>query len=269
MCKYCSEHSQPGVKWYLSPESFQFTDRELLKNNFEQVFQEKGRKWLVENAEKTDTLLRMESIGPIFQDYQSEEWAENGQIVPLDDALRILDLGENYFLVPCSCRKLAGIEDNFYCLHFGVAKEFYQELVADSKNRIDITREEAKTKVSEWDAAGFYHLLLLWKDPFPYLYNMCSCSSPYCYPWKWITVHKDDRAILKGEYLAMVDPDVCSGCESCVARCHFGAIRFDRIKKKAFINMRQCYGCGLCETGCEFGAINLVDRLKTPARQLW
>ena len=58
-------------------------------------------------------------------------------------------------------------------------------------------------------------------------------------------------------YLAVVNPDKCTGCQLCVTRCQFGAIEMKRYlgagrqeKSKAWVNPEKCMGCGLCVTKC-------------------
>jgi len=267
MCLLCAKYSTPGVKWYFNPDNYK---RELgltMKRTFEELHQKKGVKWLAENAEKTDILLRMPLIGAMFSGYFNEKIAEIGtQVVPLDDVLRILDLGEDFCIFPCPCRMLGGIEE-YTCFHFGVAKDFYKEVVPNGENMKEVTKEEARVKFKEWDEAGYYHLIVPLEVP--YIYNICNCAIPYCWAWRARVVDGLTNMLRKGEYVAMVNPDLCNGCEECVARCPFGAIQFNRVQGIPFINITQCFGCGLCKGACELGAIRLVDRQVTPARDLW
>jgi electron transport complex protein RnfB len=48
-------------------------------------------------------------------------------------------------------------------------------------------------------------------------------------------------------YHAAVDPDLCSGCETCLDRCQMEAIRVDDDKKAA-VDLQRCIRCGLCVT---------------------
>jgi len=73
MCLLCAKYSTPGVKWYFNPDNYK---RELgltMKRTFEELHQKKGVKWLAENAEKTDILLRMPLIGAMFSGYFNEK----------------------------------------------------------------------------------------------------------------------------------------------------------------------------------------------------
>ena len=53
--------------------------------------------------------------------------------------------------------------------------------------------------------------------------------------------------MVKGEVeiepiVAVVDDDVCGGCEVCIELCPFGAV--ERVDGKAQINVALCKGCG-------------------------
>ena len=53
---------------------------------------------------------------------------------------------------------------------------------------------------------------------------------------------------------AVVDQDVCVGCESCVGACPVGAIAVDG--GKAAVNADACVECGTCVGTCPVGAIS-------------
>ncbi len=65
--------------------------------------------------------------------------------------------------------------------------------------------------------------------------------------------------MVKGEVeiepiIAVVDSDVCGGCEVCLELCPFGAI--ERQDEKATINVALCKGCGTCVGACPSGAMD-------------
>jgi heterodisulfide reductase subunit A len=65
--------------------------------------------------------------------------------------------------------------------------------------------------------------------------------------------------MVKGEVeiepiVAVVDSDVCGGCEVCLELCPFGAI--ERKDEKATINVALCKGCGTCVGACPSGALD-------------
>lgn len=65
--------------------------------------------------------------------------------------------------------------------------------------------------------------------------------------------------MVKGEVeiepiVAVVDDDVCGGCEVCIELCPFGAV--ERVDGKAQINVALCKGCGTCVGACPSGALD-------------
>lgn len=54
---------------------------------------------------------------------------------------------------------------------------------------------------------------------------------------------------------AVVNEDICCGCQTCVNVCPYTAISFDEEKSVSVVNEVQCKGCGTCVSACPTGAI--------------
>ncbi|HUT88851.1 MAG TPA: 2Fe-2S iron-sulfur cluster-binding protein [Thermoguttaceae bacterium] len=50
-----------------------------------------------------------------------------------------------------------------------------------------------------------------------------------------------------------IDPDRCSGCQTCVASCPYAAIEFDEENKVSVVVEELCKGCGTCVATCPAG----------------
>ncbi len=54
---------------------------------------------------------------------------------------------------------------------------------------------------------------------------------------------------------AVVNEDICCGCQTCVNVCPYTAISFDEEKSVSIVNEILCKGCGTCGSACPTGAI--------------
>ena len=58
---------------------------------------------------------------------------------------------------------------------------------------------------------------------------------------------------------AIVNPDECSGCGSCVDECPSEAITLDEEKGIAVVDNDECVECGACEEACPNQAIKVEE----------
>jgi ferredoxin len=61
-------------------------------------------------------------------------------------------------------------------------------------------------------------------------------------------------------YYVAVNPDNCTGCGTCVARCQVNAISIDKGRNVSRVNLDRCIGCGNCITTCPSGAASLLKK---------
>ncbi len=54
---------------------------------------------------------------------------------------------------------------------------------------------------------------------------------------------------------AVVNEDLCCGCQSCISVCPYTAVSYDEEKKVSTVNEVLCKGCGTCGSTCPTGAI--------------
>ncbi len=54
---------------------------------------------------------------------------------------------------------------------------------------------------------------------------------------------------------AKVDPEKCTGCESCIDACPSEAIKME--EEKAVIDVDACVDCGVCVDECPVEAISM------------
>jgi len=130
-----------------------------------------------------------------------------------------------------------------------------------------LTTEEALAAFREHEKEGLCHTV--WTFVAPFTGGICNCDRRDCLAMR-STVGHDLPVMFRGEYVASVNPDVCTGCRSCLRQCQFGAMGYSAADKKAFVEPRACYGCGICRASCAKNAISLAPRQEVPtAANLW
>jgi heterodisulfide reductase subunit A-like polyferredoxin len=195
-----------------------------------------------------------------------------GQIVSLEDTLKIADLAENHVLQPCSCRRLVHGSIEMVCLGIGASRDLTRSYKPSEKIE-PIDSEEAKARLREWDRRGLVHHVLYAKAPYPI--GVCNCDQTYCTAFKTRFVFGIENMLMKGHEIAVVDQNRCDGCSSygiprCIHKCQFGALHWNRTENKATADSMTCFGCGVCRVACDKGAIRIVEREKIPVlRNRW
>ena len=54
--------------------------------------------------------------------------------------------------------------------------------------------------------------------------------------------------------ISWIDPEICSGCQTCIDLCAYGAISFDARRQVSVVNGALCKGCGSCSSACPANA---------------
>ena len=68
------------------------------------------------------------------------------------------------------------------------------------------------------------------------------------------------KLLIRGEVeleptVAVVRPEMCTGCQMCIGVCAYSAVEFDERRNVASINATLCKGCGTCASTCRANAI--------------
>ena len=278
MCWLCDEYGNPefgGGLWYLNPYNYA---RNMYKLRLPGEGYA-GPEASIETGERettvptqVDLLDAVERGDAAEYDKLAKEMNANpvqpGQVTPLGDAEKILELCTCIGLMACICRKgVRGIDERneheYTCMGMGVGMLKWERWPERYKGGVKFVNvEEAKEWTRDMDRRGFVHYLMLFGAPF--IGGFCQCDFPDCLSIR-ATVDFGVGGLMKSHYVAQVDYDVCNGCGICAARCQWGALKFEATTRKANIDQFKCYGCGLCETGCPRGAIKLLDRATMPA----
>ncbi len=187
-----------------------------------------------------------------------------GQVIPLEEAKLITtNLADVRIKALCPCRYMhRGIKVES-CMGFTALAEVLPKLPRFiPENGLEILdSDKAEAFLNNMNEEGKVHTI--WWGPIPYIAAICSCEYPECLGLR-TRLDFGIKTVLKGEYIAVVNPNKCIGCGKCVSRCQFGAINFSSSINRPIIDAKRCFGCGLCKESCEEQAIRLVDRDEIP-----
>ena len=159
----------------------------------------------------------------------------------------------------CICRKERALLDHpcerktsEICLQFGMAAQYSVEKglsreisVSEALRLLDVAEDEA---------------LVLSPANTQDLLNICCCCGCCCGLLRGLKMMPNPGDFVQSAYQASIDPDLCSGCESCLDRCQVDAIKEDGDIMK--VEKGRCIGCGLCVSACPEEAINFMERAK-------
>ena len=275
MCEFCARHGE-GRKWYLS-----------VVNYSEELYREVTR-WSISDAVSALAGLSDGRVLPsplqeslwrhaprivrwIARRYQQDiHW---GQVVPIEDALQIVDMLDWVVRLPCVCRgQTIGNSDVRYCFGIGVTalegpmRQRFQEIIDRSLSLEALTKEQAREALTDLDERGAMHTIWTFKSPF--IGCICNCDRD-CGAYRAQMLH-GYQVMFRSEYVARIDPDRCGGCRRCMRQCLFGAITFSLAQSRCVVNEETCYGCGVCRGACQREAITLLPRIAVPvAARRW
>ncbi len=179
------------------------------------------------------------------------------RVAAYDDAINILEKADPIVISECSCRKSSTLLDKAcgkpleVCFMLGSMGQYY--LDHDMGRRIDI--KEAGEILTMAHDAGLVTQPATSKNPS----GMCNCCGDCCGPLTSLKGHPKPAEMVFSNHFARVDPDLCTGCETCLERCQMDAILLDQ-DMHAVVNRDRCIGCGLCVTTCPTDAITLEQK---------
>jgi len=126
-----------------------------------------------------------------------------------------------------------------------------------SRSGRELSRSEMLALLDQADDAGMVLQAQNTQDP-----NFICCCCGCCCG----VLHSAKHLPRPAEYFdtnfgAVVDPELCTECETCADRCQMEAITY--VEGIASIDILRCIGCGLCVTTCSGAAIQLFEKAET------
>ena len=176
------------------------------------------------------------------------------EIFPYEHATELVENAKSWGVRDCICRvqqRLIGkgcdhpIEN---CLVFAPIEGAFDHSQVDRA----LTKEEALQILREAEEAGLVHSTGNYRDHHYYICNCCTCC---CGILRSVAEFGVPATAVRSDFYAVVDAELCIGCEDCLKRCQFGALSVpDDV---CVVDDSRCVGCGLCATVCPTDAMHL------------
>jgi len=177
------------------------------------------------------------------------------QRILTDEQVRqILSTSDNVGVTDCGCRASEGNCDSpvDVCIVVGMSAGD----IESSGNTRHVSIEEAQKVLDRTAEEGLVHVTLWDGSHTPYA--ICSCCPCCCRELLAMSMFGYSDQVIVSDFIASHDGETCTGCGTCVTRCHFGA--FTEEGDGVLFSSEKCFGCGLCSLTCPADAITMVER---------
>ncbi len=183
-------------------------------------------------------------------------------VAPYEDIREIVKRQSKIAVMECLCKKKSAMlgegcdNPREVCMIFSSGAWTFLEAGLAR----EITQKEALKILDEAEAAG----LVCSPSNEQKGFIVCLCCGCCCDILKSYKKYPKPSSMCHTNYFAVVDTELCTGCETCVERCQMDAITLD--EEKANIDLDHCIGCGLCVSTCPSDALSLKQKDKSSIR---
>lgn len=284
MCEFCTEHGE-GKTWYLQMKNYsdELLYQDLTASQKSRVKAATRYEWanhfwefFILPAITGNTCPEVDNqvLGSSPQASEEEIMAQRklehfGQVLPIEDVERVIDMASSITRMPCGCRFLTtGKTDKRYCFGLGLDKWDLMGHYPEAAASLEVLEKpEAKQYFRKYDQEGLVHSI--WTGVTPYVIGLCNCDHD-CGAYKAYIELRGSPRFFRAEYFCQVDWDLCMGCKACMSQCQFGAMFYSSALGKVTIDPQRCFGCGVCRAECAYEAIELTPRRENPkTADLW
>jgi len=272
MCQFCVSHGD-GKRWYTNASNYALDLEADLRH----------RGFMVDFIRDFETNRRTINAGLNalrFVPRPAHGWLAQrastalqeyhfGQPVPVEECAQVFDIATNITRLPCVCRGAmkAGSNAESCCIIMTVNPS--DDLLAEgfrgyaggpeAQGFHRLTKDQAVVYLRRAEERGLCHTA--WTFITPFIAAICNCNLPSgCMAMK-IQLSGGVRIMWKGEDVARLDQDLCTGCGRCAKQCPFAAI--SAKERRIHVDRASCWGCGICRTVCQAGALTLERRSAT------
>ena len=185
------------------------------------------------------------------------------KFLPTEEILEIVKRSKVTGIAWCYCRAVQRKYnephcDNpiFTCIHLSFGTSLYE--VPNKSDRLkEVSKEEIYKLLDESDKRGLIHQLIYFPSP-QFYYIICNCC-PCCCVVMNKFLKNGSPQMIKSDFIATTNYDICINCGECETWCYFGA---RKIKSNTLnFNSSKCFGCGICISKCPKNAIVLTKKL--------
>ncbi len=281
MCEFCLKHGE-GKKWYLQAANYSddlLSDvrrRRYIEDFFTNTDEVEHNVKKLDSLAKAPAVIRAVVARLITGRMKKQHF---GQVIPIEDVERIFDFVNSIVRVACFCRHVILHTEHRYCYGITLAPDggALGEIIRGLDNSFlggpdnlameTLTKTQALAAFRDHEKQGLCHTV--WTFGTPFIAGICNCDRADCLAMRCTLTHQIP-VMFRAEYVAAVDPDLCTGCRQCMRLCQFGAISYSAANKKIVIDQTRCFGCGICRSLCPTDAIWLENRKDVPAAaNLW
>ena len=268
MCEFCTEHGD-GKIWFKNAKNYAddlISDLER-RNYIKDFFQSTIEEGIVAIG-RLETIYQKRGSVPtrVADKMISQAKIDHfGQVVTIEDIEAILGNAATIVRLPCACRWVSTKKENRCCYAVSYSAEHWHDEMdmgyfglAQSEGLEEMSKQKAIEQMRTLEDDGAVHTIWTMKTPF--IGAICNCTPQECLGLRTLSV--DIETMFRGEEVAAVDGNRCSGCGMCENACHFNAItsEYQSGDYKACIDTQKCFGCGLCRNSCQEDAIAMMVR---------
>ncbi|MDY7077193.1 MAG: 4Fe-4S binding protein [Chloroflexota bacterium] len=248
---FISEHTEQGPRYVADDSPGRFMDMILfdprythLGARFFDLWRDFFNTELVHAPRSPDQLP--------FRVLPVEEKIEDPRgILPYERVVEIVEQARRIVVQQCPCRVRERACDA--PLETCISLDNVADYVLSRQIGREISVEEALAILRQAEELGLVHEVENTEHPTV----ICACCACCCVFLRAITRYQKEHVVAKSRYRASVDQKKCTQCETCLGRCHFGAMQ--RGEKGMTVDPELCLGCGLCTSTCPNDAIILIE----------
>jgi ferredoxin len=89
---------------------------------------------------------------------------------------------------------------------------------------------------------------------------VCNCCSCCCGFLRGLKEFGAPHLLVRSDWVASIDAELCASCGECADRCPTQAIVFDDTVMALQVGPDRCIGCGVCTVSCPGGGITMRER---------